>query len=47
MGFARKAADRVVFMADGQVVEQATPEEFFTNPKSGRAKDFLSKLITH
>ncbi|MFE7846377.1 amino acid ABC transporter ATP-binding protein [Microbacterium sp. NPDC057407] len=47
MGFARKAADRVVFMADGQIVEQATPEEFFTNPRSDRAKDFLSKLLTH
>ncbi|PRI10233.1 amino acid ABC transporter ATP-binding protein [Leucobacter massiliensis] len=47
MGFARKAADRVVFMADGQIVEQATPEEFFTNPQTARAKDFLSKLITH
>jgi glutamate transport system ATP-binding protein len=47
MGFARKAADRVVFMADGQIVEEATPEEFFTNPQSGRAKDFLSKLLTH
>jgi len=47
MGFARKAADRVVFMADGRIVEQATPEEFFTNPQSDRAKDFLSKLITH
>lgn len=47
MGFARKAANRVVFMADGQIVEEATPEEFFTNPKSTRAKDFLSKLLTH
>jgi len=47
MGFARKAANRVVFMADGQIVEQATPEQFFTNPQSDRAKDFLSKLITH
>ena len=47
MGFARKAADRVVFMADGQIVEQATPEQFFTNPQSDRAKDFLSKLITN
>ncbi len=47
MGFARKAADRVVFMADGQIVEQAKPEEFFTNPQSSRAKDFLSKLLTH
>ncbi|MDP5227131.1 MULTISPECIES: amino acid ABC transporter ATP-binding protein [Arthrobacter] len=47
MGFARKAADRVVFMADGQIVEDAEPEEFFTNPKSSRAKDFLSKLLSH
>ncbi|NHI16482.1 amino acid ABC transporter ATP-binding protein [Microbacterium excoecariae] len=47
MGFARKAADRVVFMADGEIVEEATPEEFFTNPRSDRAKDFLSKLITN
>ncbi len=47
MGFARKAADRVIFMADGQIVEQATPEEFFTNPQSDRAKDFLGKLITN
>ncbi|PQZ96461.1 glutamate ABC transporter ATP-binding protein [Arthrobacter sp. MYb227] len=47
MGFARKAADRVIFMADGQIVEQATPEQFFTNPQSARAKDFLGKLITN
>jgi glutamate transport system ATP-binding protein len=47
MGFARKAADRVVFMADGRIVEEATPDEFFTRPRSERAKDFLSKLITH
>lgn len=47
MGFARKAADRIVFMADGEIVEEATPEEFFTNPQTDRAKDFLSKLITH
>ncbi|WP_414685353.1 amino acid ABC transporter ATP-binding protein [Microbacterium sp. LWH3-1.2] len=47
MGFARKAADRVVFMADGQIVEESTPEEFFTHPRSDRAKDFLSKLLTH
>ena len=46
MGFARKAADRVVFMADGQIVEEADPETFFTNPQSNRAKDFLSKLLT-
>ena len=47
MGFARKAADRVVFMADGQIVEEATPEEFFTNAQSQRAQDFLGKILTH
>ena len=47
MGFARRAADRVVFMADGEIVEQATPDQFFTAPRSDRAKDFLSKILTH
>ena len=47
MGFARTAADRVVFMADGQIVEENTPHEFFTNAQSARAKDFLSKILTH
>jgi glutamate transport system ATP-binding protein len=47
MGFARKAADRVIFMADGKIVEQSTPEEFFTNPQSDRAKDFLGKILEH
>ena len=47
MGFARRAANRVVFMSDGQIVEQATPEQFFTNPQSERARDFLSKILTH
>lgn len=47
MGFARKAGDRVVFMSDGMIVEEAAPEQFFTAPRSDRAKDFLSKLITH
>src|SRR4051812_16967489 len=47
MGFARTAADRVVFMSDGAIVEENTPEEFFTNPKSGRAKDFLGKILKH
>jgi glutamate transport system ATP-binding protein len=47
MGFARKAADRVLFMADGAIVEEATPETFFTNPQSSRAKDFLSKILEH
>jgi len=47
MGFAKKAADRVLFMDQGEIVEEATPEEFFTNPKSDRAKDFLSKILNH
>lgn len=47
MGFARKAADRIVFMADGQILEQNTPEEFFEHPRTDRAKDFLSKILTH
>jgi glutamate transport system ATP-binding protein len=47
MGFARKAADRVLFMADGKIVEEATPSEFFDNPQSDRAKDFLSKILEH
>lgn len=47
MGFARKAADRVLFMADGRIEEEASPEEFFTNPKSPRAQDFLSKILAH
>jgi glutamate transport system ATP-binding protein len=47
MGFARTAANRVAFMSDGQIVEEATPEEFFTNPKSDRAKDFLGKILKH
>ena len=47
MGFARTAANRVAFMTDGQLAEEATPQEFFTNPKSDRAKDFLGKLLKH
>jgi glutamate transport system ATP-binding protein len=47
MGFARKAANRVVFMADGQIVEEAEPEKFFTDPQTRRAQDFLSKILTH
>ncbi|MFC9812780.1 amino acid ABC transporter ATP-binding protein [Streptomyces virginiae] len=47
MGFARSAAHRVVFMADGAIVEDRTPEEFFTAPESDRAKDFLSKILKH
>ncbi|MBC7725859.1 MAG: amino acid ABC transporter ATP-binding protein [Burkholderiaceae bacterium] len=47
MGFARKAANRVLFMAEGSIVEEATPEEFFTNPQTPRAQEFLSKILTH
>jgi len=47
MGFARHAANRVVFMADGQLVEEATPAEFFANPHSERAREFLAKVLTH
>jgi glutamate transport system ATP-binding protein len=47
MGFARTAADRVLFMADGLIVEENTPNEFFTNARSDRAKEFLSKILKH
>jgi glutamate transport system ATP-binding protein len=47
MGFARKAANRVCFMADGSLVEQAPPDEFFDHPRSDRAKDFLGKVLEH
>ncbi|GHH78403.1 arginine ABC transporter ATP-binding protein [Kitasatospora indigofera] len=47
MGFARSAANRVLFMADGRIVEENTPEAFFTAPRSDRAKDFLSKILHH
>ncbi|MEV4559749.1 amino acid ABC transporter ATP-binding protein [Kitasatospora sp. NPDC049285] len=47
MGFARSAANRVLFMADGRIVEENTPEAFFTAPRSDRAKDFLSKILQH
>jgi glutamate transport system ATP-binding protein len=47
MGFARHAARRVIFMADGELVEEAPPAEFFANPRSERLKDFLSKILTH
>jgi glutamate transport system ATP-binding protein len=45
MGFARRAANRVVFMANGQIVEENTPDEFFARPQSDRANEFLSKLL--
>jgi glutamate transport system ATP-binding protein len=47
MGFARRVAHRVVFMDGGQVVEEAAPETFFAAPKSDRAKEFLSKILSH
>ena len=47
MGFAKAVADRVIFMDQGQIVEQNTPHEFFNNPKSDRSKDFLSKILGH
>ncbi len=47
MGFARGAADRVLFMDDGRIVEQGEPQQFFTAPRTDRAKDFLSKILTH
>ncbi|MFD1814113.1 amino acid ABC transporter ATP-binding protein [Rhodococcus gannanensis] len=47
MGFARKAGDRVLFMADGQIVEDTDPDSFFTAPKSDRARDFLGKILGH
>ncbi|TMQ19727.1 MAG: amino acid ABC transporter ATP-binding protein [Candidatus Rokuibacteriota bacterium] len=47
MGFARRVAHRVVFMDEGQVVEEGTPQEFFTTPKSDRGRQFLSKILTH
>jgi glutamate transport system ATP-binding protein len=47
MGFARTAAHRVLFMADGRIVEENTPQEFFTNPQTDRAKDFLGKILKH
>jgi aspartate/glutamate/glutamine transport system ATP-binding protein len=47
MGFAREVADRVVFMDQGQIVEEATPAEFFASPREERARAFLSRLIAH
>ena len=47
MGFAKAVADRVIFMDQGQIVEQNTPEEFFNNPQNERSKDFLSKILGH
>jgi general L-amino acid transport system ATP-binding protein len=47
MGFAKAVADRVIFMDQGQIVEQNEPDEFFKNPQTDRAQDFLSKILGH
>jgi ABC-type polar amino acid transport system ATPase subunit len=47
MGFAREVADRIMFFDHGQIIEQATPEDFYNNPKSERAKLFLSQILGH
>ena len=47
MGFAKAVADRVIFMDQGQIVEQNTPDAFFNNPQTDRSKDFLSKILGH
>lgn len=47
MSFARRVADRILFMADGAIIEDTDPETFFTNPKTDRAKDFLAKIVSH
>jgi glutamate transport system ATP-binding protein len=47
MGFARRAAHRVVFMDDGRILEDRPPDDFFSDPRTDRAKDFLSKILSH
>jgi glutamate transport system ATP-binding protein len=47
MGFASNVADRVIFMSDGQILEEAAPDQFFNNPQTDRAKDFLAKILHH
>jgi polar amino acid transport system ATP-binding protein len=47
MGFAREVADRVIFMDEGVLVEENTPNEFFNNPQHDRSKEFLSKILSH
>jgi general L-amino acid transport system ATP-binding protein len=47
MGFAKTVADQMIFMDEGRIVEQASPTEFFTNPKSDRTKLFLSQILNH
>ncbi|WP_305039295.1 MULTISPECIES: amino acid ABC transporter ATP-binding protein [unclassified Frankia] len=47
MGFARRAADRIVFMADGRILEEGAPENFFDSPRTQRARDFLARILTN
>jgi len=47
MGFARRVADRIIFMDQGQIIEQARPTEFFDNPRHVRAREFLSQILSH
>ena len=47
MGFAREVADRIVFMDQGRILEEATPQEFFENPREERARLFLSRILNH
>jgi len=47
MGFAKEVSNRVVFMDEGEILEEGSPEEFFTNPKTDRAKKFLQEILTH
>jgi polar amino acid transport system ATP-binding protein len=47
MGFARQVADRVIFMADGQILEEAVPDDFFRNPRHPRTKQFLGEILAH
>jgi len=47
MGFAKKVADRVLFMDEGKIVETGTPDDFFDNPQTDRAAEFISKILTH
>jgi ABC-type polar amino acid transport system ATPase subunit len=47
MGFAKKVADRVLFMDEGKIVETGKPDAFFDHPKTDRAADFISKILTH
>jgi polar amino acid transport system ATP-binding protein len=47
MGFARSVADRVIFMSDGAIVEQAPPEKFFSNPEHEKTRNFLGQILNH